>query len=73
MAAVIALRPDTDRGREILDELEQKTQMRPEQVLEDGTRRYYLTAQDADVDAFDAMLDTIEADWRNHLTNWRNN
>jgi hypothetical protein len=71
MAAVIALRPDTDRGREILDELEQQTQIRPEKVLGDGTRRYYLDAQDAGIDAFDPMLDKIDPDWRSHLLNWR--
>ena len=71
MAAVIALRPDTDRGREILDELEQQTQIRPKHVLGDGTRRYYLDARDAGVDAFDRMLDKIDRDWRSHLLNWR--
>lgn len=73
MAAVIALRPNSDRGREILDALEKRTEMRPMEpgVLDDGTRRYYLDAQDADVDAFDPMLDKIDRDWRHHLTNWR--
>jgi len=70
MVAVIALRPDDDRGGEILDELERRTAPRPEQ-LDDGTRRYYLDAPDADVDVFDPMLDKIDRDWRNHVTNWR--
>jgi hypothetical protein len=73
MAAVIALRPETDRGREILDELEKRTRMQPEQPLDDGTRRYHLNAPDADVDAFDPMLDKIDLAWRDHLTNWRGN
>jgi hypothetical protein len=71
MAAVIALRPDTPRGREILDELEQRLQMQPDHVEQDGTRRYHIDTQDADVDALDPALDSIDPDWRNHLTNWR--
>jgi hypothetical protein len=71
MAAVIAIRPETNRGREILDELEKRTEMHPEQVVDDGTRRYYLSANDADVDAFDPMLDKIDPGWRDHVTNWR--
>jgi hypothetical protein len=42
MAAMIALRPADDRGREILDKLEERTEMDPWQLLEDGTRRYLL-------------------------------
>jgi hypothetical protein len=69
MAAVIALRPATDLGREILDELEEATEMQPTEVLEDGTRRYYLNAADADVDAFEPMLEKIDSDWPDHVTN----
>jgi hypothetical protein len=29
-----------------------------------------LTAEDADVDAFDQMLDEIDSGWRHHVTNW---
>jgi hypothetical protein len=68
MAAEIALRPNDDRGREILDELEKQTGMKPE-IIDDGSHRYYLSAMDADVDAFDPMLDKIDSDWRDHLTN----
>ena len=72
MANVIALRPETDRGREILDEVEARTEMRlTEPVADDGTRRYYLHAVDADVDAFDPVLDKIDRDWRSHVTIWR--
>jgi hypothetical protein len=54
MAAEIALRPNDDRGREILDMLEEladlegRTEMRPTDILGDGTRRYHLDATDAD-------------------------
>ncbi len=68
MAAEIALRPNDDRGREILDGLEKRTEIKPE-IIDDGSHRYYLSATDADVDAFDLMLDQIDSDWRDHLTN----
>jgi len=68
MAAEIALHPNDDRGGEILDELEKQTELKPE-ILPDGSHRYYLSATDADVDAFDPMLDKIDSDWRDHLTN----
>jgi hypothetical protein len=70
MAVVIALRPETERGREILDELEKETHEHPMQRLTDGTRRFHLTAEDADVDAFDSKLDEIDRNWRHHVTNW---
>jgi hypothetical protein len=73
MAAVIALRPDTERGAEILDELEEQTDMRPTEVLHDGTRGYYLDAANAGVDDFDPMLDKIDRDWRQHVTKRRSN
>jgi hypothetical protein len=70
MAAEIALRPNDDRGREILGELEEQTEMKPmELVDDDNTRCYYLSATDADDDGFDLMLDQIDSDWRSHLTN----
>jgi hypothetical protein len=59
MAAVIALRPNGERGREILDKLEEQTEMKPIEVLDDDTRRYQLTATDAGADAFDPILDKI--------------
>jgi hypothetical protein len=72
MANVITLRPETDRGREILDEVEARTEMRPtEPVADDGTRRYYLHAVDADVDALEPVLDKIDRDWHSHVTIWR--
>jgi hypothetical protein len=70
MAAVIALRPNGERGREILDKLEEQTEMKPIEVLDDDTRRYHLTATDAGADALDPMLDKIERDWRFHVTNY---
>ena len=68
MAAEIALHPDDDRGREILDELEKRTELEPDRV-DGGTRRYYLPAEDAEITSLDAELDKIDSDWRNHLAN----
>ena len=69
MAAEISLSANDDRGREILDELEKRTEMRPMEVR-DKTRRYYLNAADAHVGAFDSMLDKIDPNWRDHVNNW---
>ena len=41
------------------------------QVTDDGTRRYHLDAKDAEVDAFDSLLDKVDPDWSIHLTNWK--
>jgi hypothetical protein len=72
MAAVIALRPEDDLGQEVLDEFEVRFNIQPMQVTDDGTRHYHLDAKDAEVDAFDPMLDEVDPDWSHHLTNWRN-
>jgi hypothetical protein len=73
MAAVIALRPKDDRGVEIIVELEARTEMNPMEAIDDGTRRYYLSAEDARLDAFDPMLDEIDADWSDHVETFRGN
>jgi hypothetical protein len=52
---VIAMRPETDRVH----------------VAEDGTRRYRIDAEGADIDAFDPKLNEVDPGWRDHLTNWR--
>jgi hypothetical protein len=53
---------------EILDKLEASTEMRPMDV-ENRTRRYYLSAANADIDAFNPMLDKIDPHWRVHVSN----
>ena len=73
MAAVIALRPKDDRGVEIIVELEARTEMNPMEVIEDDIRRYYLSAEDARLDAFDPMLDEIDVDWNDHVETFRGN
>ncbi len=71
MAVVIALRPEDDRGREILDKLEKQTEVQPERVVDDGTRRYHLHGKGVYVSALDPMLDKIDPDWRDHVTDRR--
>ncbi len=71
MVAVIALRPEDDRGREILDKLEKQTEVQPEQVIDDGTRRYHLHGEGVYVSALDPMLDKIDPDWRDHVESGR--
>jgi hypothetical protein len=69
MAADVELTPFDDRGVEILDELEHQTGLRPYQTTEESrSRHYYLSAAEAGVDGFDAMLDLIEPSWQEHLT-----
>jgi hypothetical protein len=71
MAAVIALRPKSDHGGEILDELERRSKVPPMQdEVDDGTRRYHLDG-DADVDAFDAALCSIDLGRREYVESWR--
>jgi hypothetical protein len=67
MAALITLQPHDERGEQILDTLEQQTGESTER-LEDGGRKYPADAVSAGVDAFDAMLDSIDPSWRDHLS-----
>jgi len=60
-AAITRLTPLTDRGRELLDQLEERTQVTPSEVDEvSGARTHYLASERAEVDAFDVMLDEID-------------
>lgn len=70
MAVVITLSPKTDRGDEVLDELERRTGIQSER-LDDGTRRYYLEDDKADPEAFDPTLNEIRPDWHQHVERWR--
>lgn len=69
MAAITRLTPLTDRGREPLDQLEERTQVTPSEIDQaSGARTYYPATERAGVDAFDVMLDDIDPDWHEHLT-----
>jgi hypothetical protein len=68
MAAVIRLVPLDDRGREIIEELEEETEERPTEIQSDGGRLYHLEAEDAGVDGFDVTLNRIDSDWQEHVS-----
>ena len=67
MAAEIHFAIHDHRGAEILDELEQRTNV-PPFLASETERRYPLMTGEADTSAFDAMLDRIDEDWRAHLS-----
>ena len=67
MAANVHFEIHTAHGAEIFDELEQRTGQMP-YLQSTAERRYNLTAEDVGMDAFDAMLDRIAPDWREHLS-----
>ena len=64
MAAAVRLVPLDDRGREIIDAFEEATNVRPTEVQEDGSRRYYLHGGDASGET----LERIDPDWQEHVT-----
>jgi hypothetical protein len=69
MGADVRFTPLDDRGREILDELEQQTHLGPYRTKEQtGERDYSVIADGLDVEGFDPVLDRIDADWRRHLS-----
>ena len=69
--ALIAFRPQDQRGSEILDALEDLADITLRQVLEDGTRRYRLIRRDADIKILDSELDRIDPNWGSHIRVYR--
>jgi hypothetical protein len=68
MPAIVELTPLTQRGQELLDELETKTGLLPFKTSDaSGAKTYYLPAS-ANIDGFQAALDRIEPNWVTHLT-----
>jgi hypothetical protein len=61
----VTLAPTTERGWEIIDQLEQRTGKLPYLTDDVGARTYWLP--DAGPDVFDATLDQIDPAWRDHL------
>jgi hypothetical protein len=55
-----------ERGAEILDKIEAQTGERP-YLTSRFKRHYYLDTEDFQLDGFDATLDRITPDWREHL------
>jgi hypothetical protein len=69
--AQIAFRPQDERGRKILDALEDLADITLRQVLDDGTRRYRLIRSDADIQTLDSELDRIDPNWGSHIRVYR--
>ena len=67
MSTTLTLTPRDDRGREILDQLEAGS-MAPFRWSErTGERSYWINAQGAPADGYEAALDRLAPDWREHL------
>ena len=60
--------PLDERGREIIDQLEEKTGERPTEVQGDGGRLYHLEGEAVGGEGFDATLSRIDSDWQEHVT-----
>ena len=68
MAVVVQLIPYHDRGREIIERLEEEgTQEQRVEIRKYGIREYNLRARNLGMVGFDAMLNRIDPDWREHL------
>lgn len=67
MAGVIRLVPLDERGREIIDELEEETAEQPTEIQDDGGRLYHVQGEDASGEGFDAMLNRLDSDWQEHV------
>lgn len=67
MSAIVCFRVLGDRGKEILEELERRTDHQSVETPT-GEHEFVLTSATAGVDGFDAMLARIAPDWRDHLS-----
>lgn len=67
MAGVIRLLPLDDRGREIIEEVEENTGEQPTEIQNDGGRLYHLQGEEVGAEGFDAILSRIDSDWREHV------
>jgi hypothetical protein len=65
MATSITFIPQDDEGERILDELEQQTQLEPEDGG-DGARIYALEGEDHRIEIVET-LDDIDGDWAQHI------
>jgi hypothetical protein len=68
MSTEVTLTPKTDRGREILDELEDRTTSPFRRNLHTGARSYWRNAFGVPETGFRPVLEDIASDWREHLS-----
>jgi hypothetical protein len=71
VSTTLALTPLDDRGREILDQLEADATPPFRWSERTGARSYWMNAQGAPPDGYEAALDRIAPDWREHLVRTR--
>ena len=67
MSTTLTLTPLDDRGREILDQFESGAAQPFRSDRRTGARAYWRNAPGAPVDGYEAALDRLAPDWREHL------
>ena len=68
MSTTLTLTPLDDRGREILDRLEAVTTPPFRWDDRTGARSYWISADGAPPDGYEAELDGLAPDWREHVS-----
>ncbi len=68
MSTTVTLTPLDDRGREILDELEAIATPPFRWSDRTGARSYWINADGAPADGYEAALDRLAPDWRDHVS-----
>jgi hypothetical protein len=66
---VIAFRPEDERGRAIVEALEDLADITLRQVLQ--ARRYGLIRRGADIGSIDSELERIDPSWHEHIKLYR--
>ena len=68
MSTTLSVTPLDDRGREILDRLEASATPPFRWNDRTGARSYWTNAQGAPTEGYEAALDRLAPDWRDHLS-----
>jgi hypothetical protein len=68
VSTTVTFTPLDDRGREILDQLEARTTPAFRWSDRTGARSYWINVEGAPTDGYEAELDRLEPDWRDHLS-----
>jgi hypothetical protein len=67
MSTEATFAPTDERGSEILDAMEAESISPFRWHIETDARSYWINAQGAPADGFEALLDRLASDWREHL------
>ena len=68
MSTTVTFTPLDDRGREIIDQLEASATPPFRHNDRTGARSYWINAEGAPADGYEAALDRLAPDWRDHLS-----